>query len=83
MILALYSVQDSKSGLFFTPYAAPNAGVALRMFTDAIKNPNSEIAKHPEDYALYEIGTMDNQTSKLEACIPPKMLGTANQYLIN
>lgn len=81
MIYSMFSVQDSKAGRFFPPYPAPNAGVGLRDFQDALRNSNSPMAKHPEDYALFEVGTWDDQLGKSTNLEVPKMLGTGNQFV--
>lgn len=82
MKMSMFSVQDSKAGMFLPPFPAPNAGVAIRQFTDAIANENSVLSKHPEDYALYELGTFDDVSGQSENLKTPKMIGTANQYVV-
>lgn len=72
----MFSTFDRASESFSPPFAAPHAGVAIRGFSDAIGNVqrNTDISNHPDDYDLFEIGTFDNETGRLEPHIEGKKL---------
>ena len=62
--MKMFSVKDSKSGIFFQPFFFRTIPEAIRSFTDeANSDPaNSMISKHPSDYALYSLGDFDDTT---------------------
>lgn len=56
----LYVIYDSKSELYNTPFALLNDEVAMRSAQQLLADPHSDIAKNPEDYSLFKIGTYDD-----------------------
>ncbi len=62
----LYSIKDKKIG-FNSPFTAPNNYAAIRMFADTVKDENSMLAKHPEDYELYKLGSFNDDTGEIVA----------------
>jgi hypothetical protein len=67
MILKMYAVVDRVSGIFDGPHKAVNEGQFLRSFADNCKDPNSQIAKHPEDFYAVELGTFNDATGDIVA----------------
>lgn len=65
MDLMLFSVLDSKVGLYARPFVARNKPEALRSFTQIARDPNHPIGQHPEDYILFYIGVFSEQTGKV------------------
>lgn len=64
--LIIVAIRDRAVDAFFRPVFAPTIGVAVRSFQDEInrQDPNNELAKHPEDYDLYQLGTFDEETGR-------------------
>lgn len=58
----LYAVYDTKAEEVIggVLYAFPHDAVAVRMFTDAYQAEGTTINKHPEDFELISLGTMEN-----------------------
>lgn len=79
-ILKVYSVKDAKVGAFMAPFFMRSKGEAIRAFTDLVNDPQSMVAKHPEDYCLYEIGTWDEELGKILS-IPLDSLGLATDFM--
>jgi len=75
VILRLYSVYDKKALLFGQPNFMLNDQVAIRSFTDGVKDTGSTIGKHPEDYALYHIATYNEVNGSIKPEDPPAMIG--------
>jgi len=74
----IFSIRDIKADAFITPFFLHTTEMAKRGFVDAASNPDSMFHKHPEDFALYEIGTFDDQNALVEPCLPEMvMLATA------
>ena len=55
----LYSCYDKKAGYYLGLFPARSDGEASRMVEDAVKNPESAIARHPGDYCLYRVAEFD------------------------
>lgn len=66
----VFSVYDSKAEFFGTPFFSQTRGMAIRMFCDAAQDKNTMLAKHPNDFILFEVGTFDDSTGVLEAVKP-------------
>lgn len=73
MISNLYSVLDTKTGSFMNPIPELTDGSAIRKFTDYVNEnrPDNQWYHHPEDFALYYIGSFDTATAEL---IPAKVI---------
>lgn len=66
MKTCVYSVFDSKAAVYGVPFFMPKDAMAVRAFTDLANDPNSTVAKHPEDYTLFKIGEYDDQLGSVE-----------------
>lgn len=74
----LYSVKDLKVG-YITEFKCQNDLIALRTFSDDVKNEKSPLSKHPEDYELWCIGKMCLETGVIISDI--RYLGRALDYV--
>lgn len=61
----VFTILDSKASVYGVPFFLQNEAVAVRMFTDLTNDPKSQIAQHPEDYTLYEIGAYEDANALL------------------
>lgn len=83
MLLKTFSIRDAKSTTFTLVNAFINRAVALRWFGDLCKNPQSDMAKHPEDYDLFESGEYDDETGKLfPYSVGPQHVAKAIDYVV-
>lgn len=64
-----YAIKDTKADFFHAPNLLRNKGEVMRAVGNAINEPEKrgELAAHPEDYSLYEIGEFCEQTGKINA----------------
>ena len=62
------------------PFTAQAIGEASRLFEDECKNPETPMHKHPEDYALFQIGTFDQLTGTIKP-MEPLCLARAHEVL--
>lgn len=76
MILKLVTLKDIKTGAYQAPTAVAHLGAAIRAFEDGIKSPNkdTDIARHPEDFELYELGTYNDENGKIDTHETPKFI---------
>lgn len=59
MEFLLFAVYDEKAKAFTQPpFTAVATGVAIRMFTDAVGDKNTELGRHPGDFTLYALGSL-------------------------
>lgn len=64
MLNNLYSIKDTKMG-FTQIFILPNNAAAIRWFGDVVVNKESPYNKHPEDFQLFKVGTMNEDTGEL------------------
>lgn len=58
--LVMVAVLDDKLGEFLPPMGMRTRGEALRAFSNMVNDPqNGNLAKHPIDFSLWEMGTFD------------------------
>lgn len=80
MIYGLYAIKDAKS-TFMPCNADLNDACAIRNFEHAVRQPDSLLRSHPNDYSLFKVGTYDNVGGYIEPIVPPVMLCDAAQCL--
>ncbi|AAG45347.1 nonstructural protein [Bdellovibrio phage phiMH2K] len=72
MQLKVFSIRDSKTGVYGTPFYQHTHGQAERSFQQLAKDPQSTVANHPEDFDLFHLGEYDDQTGKLTPLDTPE-----------
>lgn len=70
MKIIFVSVFDKATNAYMRPFAAQSIGQAIRMFEDEVTRPDSDVGKHPEDYALFHVGMFDDNAGALEGMEP-------------
>lgn len=66
MITNIYTIFDSKAGFYNKPFYMVNDAVAMRSMGDMLQDPNTELARNPEDFTLFKLGTYDDQSASLD-----------------
>ncbi len=77
----VYSVFDSKVGAFLLPFFSRNRAVALRSFTTAVQDVNSDFHRYAGDYTLFEIGEWEPEAGIYKPFEAKLNLGLASQFL--
>lgn len=80
MITGLYAIKDAKS-TFMPCTVDVNDATAVRNFEHAVCQPDSLLASHPNDFALFKVGEYDNETGVISPLFPPQQLRDAAQCL--
>jgi hypothetical protein len=57
-----YSIFDKTAGAYSNPFFALNDGMAVRMFSQVVNDPNSHINKQPNEFNLYLLGEFDEHS---------------------
>lgn len=78
--LSVYAVYDSKVQTFASPFQMRTRGEALRGWEEVANDPNTTVCKHPEDFALMELGEYDESTGQFTNHTVPLNLGLASQF---
>lgn len=81
MTLKMFAIYDVKGQFFSQPFVAATNAAGMRQFGDLVNNPNTLFAAHPKDYALYEIGSYDDQTADLQKHKTNTMLAMGNDFI--
>lgn len=70
----IFTIYDKVSKSFGPLFTAANPAVAVRQLRDVISDPNSSIARYPDDYCLYSIGyfnnTLDEEAGIVDVLLP-------------
>lgn len=74
----VFSIFDAKAAVFGVPFFVHNDAMAVRLFSDLVNDPKSMVARHPEDYSLYFVGTFEDDTALITGEVTPTSLMTAS-----
>lgn len=77
----VYSVRDAKTQAFSPPFIASNNGEALRQFDMLCKNPETMVHKFPADFALFHIGSFQEQLGLLVPAQQVQQIGSGLEYV--
>lgn len=68
--LMQFSIFDSKAQAYLQPFFSINRETAVREFTKAVQS-DGNFSQFSEDYAMFELGTFDQNTGKSELHATP------------
>ena len=68
-MMSIVSLKDTATQVFGTPFFVHAPAQAVRSLRDAVnaKDADSDIARHPDDFELYDIGEFDPTTGQITA----------------
>ena len=78
MKVKVYAVLDSASGVYDGPHPTTNDQVAMRNFTNVVKDPKTVVAKNPEYFSLWRVGEWNDATGE----IVPKTMRHYTSHLL-
>lgn len=81
MLLQVFSIFDSATKSWAPPMYSRNNGQMIRDFADAVADSQTKLAKHPMDYALFELGSFDDDKCKFNLHATPIRLCLAMDYV--
>lgn len=67
MKLSLVALKDRATDNFGKIITVRTTGEAVRSLSDEVRNNESAISKHPEDYDLYLVGYFNEDTGQIHA----------------
>lgn len=77
----VFSIRDVKTNVFNTPYFQTSKAGAIRMFADLVNDHQSTVAKHPEDFQLYELGIFNSETAEMLSHAQPQFISNASEFV--
>lgn len=83
MLLKIFTVYDSKTTAYMSPFFNLSTGGAIRSFEEACRDESSTFHKYPADFTLFEIGVFDDATAELTIYDAKTSLGCAIEYVPN
>lgn len=73
--MKLYSIRDKKLASFNAPFVSESEVQATRQFGIVARDETTQLSHYPDDFDLYEIGSFDQVTGKLESVEPRFIVG--------
>lgn len=80
-MLKMFTVYDSKVNAYLNPIFLRSKGEAIRVFTETVNSSDHMIAKNPEDYTLFELGSWDECSCKFVLNSTPISVGLALEFV--
>lgn len=80
MIYGVYAIKDAKTA-FMPCNVDYNDASAIRNFEHAVRTPDSLMASHPGDYALYRLGLYDTESGIISADELPVQIADASSIV--
>lgn len=77
----VYSLFDRKVGVHSVPMFFTHEGYFLRAVMEIVKDPNTNVGRHPADFELLYLGTFDDNTGRFDQAEGVKSLGYAVAFL--
>lgn len=77
----VFTVRDLKADCYMGIYLHNSTPAAIRSVLDEARNPDSMLARHPEDYVLIRLGTWDEHNGKMELHDTPVPVTTVEDLL--
>lgn len=85
MKLVVMCARDIKVGAFGRPFFVQTVGAAVRSFGDEAKrqDPENQLARHPEDFELFELGSFEDSNARFDLFDQPKYIIRADMLISN
>jgi len=82
MKLRLMAFYDQAAAAYLAPFAAATQAVALRQVHELPnKDPSHDFVKYSDQFTLFDLGSFDNETGKVESAEGPVSLGTCQSII--
>ncbi|WNK13467.1 MAG: nonstructural protein [Microvirus sp.] len=75
----IVSLKDTAARVFGIPFVVQAAAQAVRSLRDEVnsKESTSDVARHPDDFELYEIALFDEDSGAVSVIEPIRMIARA------
>lgn len=79
--LEIYSIRDNVVEAFMRPWYAHNVNDAIRSWSQALRDPSSEMAKSASDFTMFRLGTFDDGSGLIVPELTPVRIMSAYELL--
>lgn len=79
-MLKVYALKDIKGELYEAPFYVRTTAEAIRAFRKAYLTENSPVRLYPDDFALYELGTFNEETAGFNLKEAPVLICVASEF---
>jgi hypothetical protein len=69
----VFAVRDSAAEVFGAPFIEVSRGAAMRSFSDAVNGGAEALAKHPEDFTLFYLGSYEDSEATFDVGAPEQI----------
>lgn len=80
--MKMFTVYDEQQKVFAKPMFFHQRGEAIRAVQDEVRNKESMLANHPEDYRLYYLGEFDNLTGIITGLEIPELVCPVSDLVV-
>lgn len=80
MIVKVFSLYDSKAKMFGPPFFMQTRGMAVRALSDLVKDSQSMVCRHPDDFVMYQIGEFNDQDAVFKNQNPHELVSMASDF---
>lgn len=79
----IFCVKDRAVDSFLNVFTEKTSEAAIRAFGDAVNSPGADNSfnKHPDDYDLYVLGSIDEDTGVIAPEVPPTVVVRAKDLV--
>lgn len=78
-MLNVYTVRDAKAEAYMQPFFFMTKWQAIRAFWDLVNDGQSQVSRHPGDFALYHLGSYDDFKGVFANLVTPELLATGQE----
>lgn len=78
MITHIFSVYDKAVNAYIQPFYARSKGEAIRSFTEAANDPQSNICKYATDMHLMYLGEFDDASGTFAPLLPERIVSATD-----
>lgn len=79
MILQMMGCYDKKARAFLPPFYSAHVDVAVRVFAQCANDPTHQVCVYADDFALYHLGTFNDENAGMEVFPQPRHMADALQ----
>lgn len=81
MVLIMMSPYDEKAQVYLAPFVCKTEAEGRRMMSDAVNEPGSLVARHPDDFSLYIVGSFNDSSGTLIVPSVPEFICKASEFV--
>jgi len=80
--MQIFAFKDKRGENFFNLFTAKNPAVATRITKEFTQSPGMPFYSNPEDYAVFMLGNMNEETGKLIPIAEPVHIAECEDYKV-